>query len=182
LNQLPTAVFLDRDGTIIEDAHYLSRPEQVKLLPGAADAIARINAQLIPVIVVTNQSGIARGILTADEHEQVTRHLNKLLGRHGARIDATYFCPHAPEDGCDCRKPGTLLYRNAKRDYPEIDLARSLYLGDRFRDLEPAITFGGTGVLIPSPETPESEIEAAEARARVAPSLGTALDWYLCTN
>ena len=182
MNQLPTAVFLDRDGTIIEDAHYLSRVEQLKLLPGAADAIARINSQLIPVIVVTNQSGIARGIFTVDEHEHVTRKLSELLAEQGARIDAWYFCPHAPEDACDCRKPGTLLFRQAKQDHPEIDLARALYLGDKIRDIEPGLALGGTGILIPSPETPKSEIEAAEARARVAPSISTALDWYLCTN
>jgi histidinol-phosphate phosphatase family protein len=182
LNQLPTAVFLDRDGTVIEDAHYLSKPEQVKLIDGAADAIARINSALVPVIVVTNQSGIARGIFSVDDHERVTAHLDKLLEEKGAHIDASYYCPHAPEDGCDCRKPGTLLFRNAKKDFPGIDLARALYIGDRFRDIEPALALGGQGVMVPSPETPKSEIEAASARARVAPSLATALDWFLCTN
>ena len=182
MNQLPTVVFLDRDGTIIEDRHYLSRPEEVKLLPGAADAIARINAQVIPVIVVTNQSGIARGIFTVEDHKRVTQRLDDLLREHGAHLDASYFCPHAPEDGCDCRKPGTLLFRQAAHDHPEINLARALYLGDKLRDLEPGLTLGGDAVLIPSPETPQSEIDAAHARARVAPSLGTALDWYLCTN
>ena len=182
MNQLPTVVFLDRDGTIIEDRHYLSRPEEVKLLPGAADAIARINAQVIPVIVVTNQSGIARGIFTVEDHKRVTQRLDDLLREHGAHLDASYFCPHAPEDGCDCRKPGTLLFRQAAHDHPEINLARALYLGDKLRDLEPGLTLGGDAVLIPSPETPQSEIDAAHARARVASSLGTALDWYLCTN
>lgn len=182
MNQLPTAVFLDRDGTVIEDAHYLSRPEQVKLIEGAADAIARINSVLVPVIVITNQSGIARGIFSVEDHDRVTTHLNEVLREKGAHVDASYYCPHAPEDGCDCRKPGTLLFRNAKRDLPGIDLARSLYIGDRFRDIEPALALGGQGVLVPSPETPQSEIEAASARARVAPSLATALDWFLCTN
>ena len=182
MNQLPTAVFLDRDGTIIEDAHYLSKPEQVKLIGGAAKAIARINAMLIPAIVVTNKSGIARGIFTEKDHEAVTKRVDALLAQHGARLDASYYCPHAPEDGCDCRKPGTLLFRNARRDHPGIDLSRALYIGDRMRDIEPAFFLGGQGVLVPSPETPPSEIEAATARARVAPSLGTALDWFLCTN
>ena len=182
MNQLPTAVFLDRDGTIIEDAHYLSRPEQLKLLPDAAESIARINALLIPVIVVTNQSGIARGIFTAEEHQHVTRKLDEMLGEKGAKIDARYFCPHGPEDGCDCRKPGTLLFREAKLEFPEIDLTRALYVGDRFRDIEPGLTLGGEAVLVPSSETPQSEIDAALTRARVAPSLGTVLDWYLCSN
>ncbi len=182
MNQLPTAVFLDRDGTIIEDAHYLSKPEQVELIEGAADAIARINSALVPVIVITNQSGIARGILSVEDHDRVTAYLNEILEEKGAHIDSSYYCPHAPEDGCDCRKPGTLLFRNAKKDFPEIDLSSALFIGDRFRDIEPAITLGGQGVLVPSPETPQSEIEAASARARVAPSLATALDWFLCTN
>ena len=160
----------------------MSRPEEVKLIPGAADAIARINAQLVPVIVITNQSGIARGILTDEDHKRVTQRLDDLLREHGAHLDATYYCPHAPEDGCDCRKPATLLFRQAAHDNQDIDLSRALYIGDKLRDLEPGIALGGQSVLIPSPETPESEIEAANARARVAPSLGTAVDWYLCTN
>jgi histidinol-phosphate phosphatase family protein len=182
LNQLPTAVFLDRDGTIIEDAHYLSRPEQIKLLPGAAEAIARVNTLLIPVIIVTNQSGIARGIFSVEDHEAITAKLAEMLAAEGAVVDASYFCPHAPEDACDCRKPGTLLFRQAARDLHGIDLSRALYIGDRLRDVEPGLTLGGTGVLVPSPETPQSEIDAAAARARVAPSLATAFDWYLCTN
>ncbi len=182
MNQLPTAVFLDRDGTIIEDAHYLSSPEQVRLIDGAAEAIARINSALIPVIVVTNQSGIARGYFTAGNHESVMQHLRGLLAERGAHIDASYYCPHSPEDGCECRKPGTLLFRNAQRDHPAIELDHALYIGDRLRDIEPAITFGGEGVLVPAHDTPSDEIEEAASRAHVAPSLGTALDWFLCTN
>jgi histidinol-phosphate phosphatase family protein len=182
LNQIPTAVFLDRDGTIIEDAHYLSHPDQVKLIDGAAEAIARINSTLIPAIIVTNQSGIARGIFTEKEHMQVSERLNQLLGERGAHIDASYHCPHGPEDGCECRKPGTLLYRKASAENHGIDLSRAVYIGDRFRDVEPALTLGGEGVLVPSRETPGYEIEAAQARARVAPSLATALDWFLCSN
>jgi D-glycero-D-manno-heptose 1,7-bisphosphate phosphatase len=182
LNPFPSAVFLDRDGTIIEDVHYLARPEQVKLIDGAAEAIARINSLLVPVFVVTNQSGIGRGLFTVEDHDLVTKRLDELLAERGATIDASYYCPHAPDVECDCRKPGTLLYRNAKSDHPEIDLSRSLYVGDRLRDVEPSVTLGGNGVLVPSPETPQSEIEAAKAFARIAPSLGVVVDWYLCSN
>jgi len=182
VNALPSAVFLDRDGTIIEDAHYLSRPEQVKLVDGAAQAIARINAALVPVILVTNQSGIGRGYFTPEEHEETSARLTELLEEKGARIDAAYHCPHAPEDACECRKPGTLLFRQAATDHPGIDLARSLYIGDRMRDVEPGLALGGAGVLVPSPETPSAETLEAVNRARVAPTLGTALDWFLCTN
>jgi D-glycero-D-manno-heptose 1,7-bisphosphate phosphatase len=182
LNPFPSAVFLDRDGTIIEDVHYLARPEQVKLIDGAAEAIARINSLLVPVFVVTNQSGIGRGLFTIEDHDLVTKRLDELLAERGATIDASYYCPHAPDVECECRKPGTLLYRNAKSDHPEIDLSRSLYVGDRLRDVEPSVTLGGTGVLVPSPETPQSDIDAAKAFARIAPSLGVVVDWYLCSN
>jgi D-glycero-D-manno-heptose 1,7-bisphosphate phosphatase len=182
LNPFPSAVFLDRDGTIIEDVHYLARPEQVKLIDGAAEAIARINSLLVPVFVITNQSGIGRGLFTVEDHDLVTKRLDELLGERGATIDASYYCPHAPDVECECRKPGTLLYRNAKSDHPEIDLSRSLYVGDRLRDVEPSVTLGGNGVLVPSPETPQSDIDAAKAFARIAPSLGVVVDWYLCSN
>jgi histidinol-phosphate phosphatase family protein len=181
VNSLPSAVFLDRDGTIIEDAHYLSKPEQVKLIEGAADAIARINAVMVPVIVVTNQSGIGRGMFTREDHDLVTQRVNELLEGRGARIDATYVCPHNPEERCECRKPGLLLFRKAAEEHG-IDLAHALYAGDKMRDIEPAIALGGHGVLIPSPETSSTDRAEAERRARVAPSLGVALDWYLCTN
>lgn len=181
MNSLPSAVFLDRDGTIIEDGHYLSKPEQVRLLPGAAEAIARINAAMVPAIVITNQSGIGRGIFTDDDHRRITDRLDELLAGHGARIDATYHCPHHPDEACDCRKPGTLLFRNAAADHG-IVLTDALYIGDRFRDVEPGIALGGHGVLIPSAETPAADTLAAVAQARVAPSLAVALDWFLCMN
>lgn len=182
MNDLPTAVFLDRDGTIIEDGHYISRSEQVRLLDGAAEAIARINAALIPVIVVTNQSGIGRGFFAAADYEKLKTHLAVLLARRGARIDDSYHCPHAPDEGCECRKPGTLLFERAASEHPGVALDRSLYIGDRWRDVAPGIAFGGAGVLVPGSETPADEILLATERARVAPSLGVALDWYLCTN
>lgn len=182
MNPLPTAVFLDRDGTIIEDAHYISKPEQVKLIEGSAEAIARVNALLIPVIVITNQSGIARGFFTENDYEAVARRLDELLAQRGAHIDARYHCPHAPDEGCECRKPGVLLFRQAAKEYPEVELARALYVGDRMRDIEPAMVLGGQGVLVPSRDTPKDETAWAAKFARVAPSLSIALDWYLCAN
>jgi histidinol-phosphate phosphatase family protein len=181
VNQLPSAVFLDRDGTIIKDANYISRPEQVELIDGAAEAISRINAALVPVIVVTNQSGIGRGFYTLADYARVRERVQELLEQHGARIDATYMCPHKPEDGCLCRKPGTLLFERASEDLG-IDLSSALFIGDRLRDIEPAKKFGARGVLIPTLATPPAEIEAAANTARGADSLSTALDWFLCSN
>jgi histidinol-phosphate phosphatase family protein len=182
VNALPTAVFLDRDGTIIEDRSYISDPREVALLPGIADAISRINATLVPAIVVTNQSGIGRGYFTAEQGDLVTERVVELLARAGARIDAWYTCPHAPDENCECRKPGLLLFRRAAAENPGVDLARALYVGDRRRDVEPALALGGQGVLVPAASTPADELEWARANVRVAPSLATAVDWFLCTN
>jgi len=181
VNALPSAVFLDRDGTIIEDVRYISRPEQVELIEGAAEAIARINTLLVPVVVVTNQSGIGRGYFTLSDYESVKRRVDELLAERGACIDATYYCPHKPDDGCRCRKPDTLLFERASADLG-IDLGEALFIGDRWRDLEPAVRFGGRGVLIPAERTPPDEIERAKSEAHVADSLPTALDRYLCSN
>ena len=181
MNALPSAVFLDRDGTIIVDRKYISRPEDVELIEGAAEAIARINATLVPVVVVTNQSGIGRGYFTETDYERVKERVDQLLAQRGARIDATYFCPHKPEDRCECRKPGRLLFDNATMDLG-IDLRQALLIGDRFRDIEPANAFGARGVLVPASHTPAEEVAQAMKSARVADSLATALDLYLCTN
>jgi histidinol-phosphate phosphatase family protein len=181
VNTLPSAVFIDRDGTIIKDVKYISRPEHVELLDGAAEAIARINAALVPVVVVTNQSGIGRGYYTISDYESVKTRLDELLAERGAHIDATYYCPHKPEDGCGCRKPGTLLFERAIADLA-IDARNALFVGNRSRDIEPALRFGAHGVLIPVERTPPDELKRAGPTARVADSLATALDWYLCTN
>ena len=181
MNPLPSAVFLDRDGTIIKDVKYISRPDQVELIDGAAEAIARINAVLVPVVVATNQSGIGRGYFTLADCESVKQRVEELLAERGARIDATYHCPHKPEDRCRCRKPDTAMFEQAAADLG-IDLGKALFIGDRWRDVEPALRFGAHGVLIPAERTPPDEIERAKIEARVVDSLATALDWYLCTN
>lgn len=178
------AVFLDRDGTIIDDAHYLARPEHVRLRPGAAEAIARLNRAGIPVVVVTNQSGIARGLFTEADYERVHRRMVELLEHEGARIDATYMCPHHPDFGgpCDCRKPGTLLFRRAARDHG-LDLARSTSIGDRWRDVAPGLAVGGHGILIADALTPRDDLAAAQnAEVPIAPSLRDAVDVYFAST
>ena len=170
------AVFLDRDGTIIRDAHYLASVDQVELLPGAAPAIRRLNVAGIPVVVVTNQSGIARGMFTEADFDAVTQRLGDLLRAERASVDATYVCPHHPDftGPCACRKPGTLLYRRAATDL-DLDLAASWYIGDRLRDVSPARALGGAGILVPRPHTPGAEVEAARPDIHVASSLDAAV-------
>lgn len=143
------AVFLDRDGTVIHDRHYLGDPEGVELLPGAGAAIARLNRAGVPVFLVTNQSGIGRGRFTEAEFHAVQRRLAEVLAGHGARLDGVYHCPHAPGVGppCACRKPEPGLFLQAAREHG-LDLARSFFVGDRARDLAPATRFGGVPVLV----------------------------------
>lgn len=145
------AVFLDRDGTIVEDPGFLHDPAAVRLLPGAAGAIRRLNEAGWPVIVVSNQSGIARGHYTVDDYHAVQRRLDELLQEQGARLDASFFCPHHPDftGPCACRKPGTKLFLDAQADFGgRIDFARSWFVGDRPSDVIPAVALGGRGVLV----------------------------------
>jgi D-glycero-D-manno-heptose 1,7-bisphosphate phosphatase len=152
------AVFLDRDGTIVEDRGYLRDLAGLCLLPGAGPAIRRLNSSGLAVVVVTNQSGIARGLLSLDDYRGTERRLEQLLAKEGARLDGQYFCPHLPEltGPCQCRKPGTLLYRQAAEQL-SLDLRRSWWVGDRLRDVLPAETFGGRGILVGRTEAEGAE-------------------------
>jgi D-glycero-D-manno-heptose 1,7-bisphosphate phosphatase len=139
---LRPAVFLDRDGTINEDVDYLRHPDQMRLIPGAAAAIARLNQRGLAVIVVTNQSAVARGLLTENDLAAIHLHLHELLAAEGAHVDGIYYCPHHPEAAnadfrrdCDCRKPGPGMLLQAARDHG-LDLAASVMIGDSRRDLE----------------------------------------------
>jgi histidinol-phosphate phosphatase family protein len=174
------AAFLDRDGTLIRDVHYIGRPEQVALLGGAAQAVRRLNQAGVAVVVVTNQSGIARGLVTPEGYMKVKARLDELLGAEGARIDATYFCPHHPDitGTCDCRKPGVGLFERAVQDLG-LDASRSAFVGDRFRDVAPARHFGAAGILVPSADTPYAEMERAREEAAIATTLGAAVDRIL---
>jgi histidinol-phosphate phosphatase family protein len=174
------AVFLDRDGTIIEDVAYLRDKDQVRLLPDAAAAIKRLNESGFLAIVVTNQSGIARGLVSRNDYRLAQRRVDELLAQQGARLDAHYFCPHLPEltGPCDCRKPGVLLYRQAAEQF-QIDFSRSWWVGDRMRDVLPADALGGRGILVLTGGGPaEAGDEKASSFARVY-DLAAAVDLIL---
>ncbi len=145
------AVFLDRDNTVLRDPGFMRDPDRVALMPGAGAAIRRLNEAGIPVIIVTNQSGMARGIVTPAEYDAVTDRMHDLLARDNATLTGVYHCPHLPElsGECECRKPGTLLYRQAAREH-HLDLARSWYVGDRLTDVLAASALGGWGILLAS--------------------------------
>jgi D-glycero-D-manno-heptose 1,7-bisphosphate phosphatase len=174
------AIFVDRDGTIVRDTHYMSDPNRIELIDGAASAIARLRAAGFATVVVTNQSGIARGLFTTDEYEAVRARVDSLMAAAGATLDATYMCPHHPDitGPCECRKPGSALFKRAAADLG-IDLARSVLVGDRWHDIEPAAALGARGLLVPGPDTPAADIDRAHRSAEVAPSLQSAVDRIL---
>jgi phosphoribosylglycinamide formyltransferase 1 len=174
---MKTVVFLDRDGTVIRDEHYLGDPARVALIDGAAQAIARLREQGAAVVIVTNQSGIARGRITRAQYDAVKDRLDALLAAAGTAVDATYMCPHHPDvDGpCDCRKPGPALYARAIADLG-LDNPRVVLIGDRWSDVAGAEALGGYGILVPSAETPRDEIARAPEQA---PSLDAAVTMAL---
>jgi D-glycero-D-manno-heptose 1,7-bisphosphate phosphatase len=174
------AAFLDRDGTLIEDEAYLGDPNRVRLIPGAADAVRKLNEAGVLTVVVTNQSGIARGYITEAQYESTRARLDELLDVEGAHIDASYHCPHFPDvsGACECRKPGTGLYLRAAREHA-IDLRASLYVGDRLRDVEPGVKLGGTAIFVPSSVSLSEEFEQARRLVQVASSLGDAVARFL---
>lgn len=170
------AVFLDRDGTIIDDTGYPADPAAVRLLPGAARAIARLNAAGLAALVVTNQSGIARGLLDQAAYRAVARQLDALLADAGARLDGHYHCPHHPDytGPCECRKPGPLLYQRAAEEH-RLDLPGSWWVGDRERDVVAAERFGGRGILVGH----RGADGPAAARFPAVPDLEAAVDLIL---
>jgi D-glycero-D-manno-heptose 1,7-bisphosphate phosphatase len=177
VKSVPDAVFLDRDGTVMEDAHFIKSPNQVRLIPGAAAAVKRINDARVPAIVVTNQSGIARGIFKAEDYEAVRRRFESLLEAHGAHIDASYYCPHHPSVApCDCRKPATKMFEDAMRDL-KLDPKNVAYVGDRWRDVVASKTLGGRGIMISSHmTTDEDRRRAQEDGIETAASLKEAIE------
>lgn len=158
------AVFLDRDGTIIVDRHYIKDPALVALVPHAPNAIRRFNYALMPVLVVSNQSGIARGMLSEGEYRLVRARVDDLLAERGAFVDDHYHCPHHPDftGPCECRKPGIGLFEQAIVEH-QVDAAASWFIGDKLRDLIPAKRYGARAILVPSPETSPEDVEAALA-------------------
>ena len=148
------AVFLDRDGTINEEVGYLDRLEKLRLIPGAAEAIRLINKSGLKAVVVTNQSGVARGLFTEAFVDDVHSHLRKMLRKEGASLDGFYFCPHHPTEGrgrylrsCSCRKPSPGLLLRAAEEL-SLEAERSYMVGDTLKDIEAASRVGARGILV----------------------------------
>ncbi len=140
-------VFLDRDGTINEEVGYLNHLSRLRLIPGAAEGIRRLREAGFAVVIITNQSGPARGYFPESLVHEVNQELVRRLAAEGAQVDGIYVCLHAPEEGCACRKPKTGLALKAAEEL-SLDLQRAYVVGDRWVDLALARNLGARGVLV----------------------------------
>jgi heptosyltransferase-2 len=175
-------IFLDRDGTLNPDPGYLKLPDQLELFPGVSEALASLKRAGARLIVVTNQSGVARGLLSRDDLDAVHMKLKQLLDAAGAPLDAIYSCPHHPNDGCDCRKPNRGMIDQAVQEWG-VNLDRSYLIGDQLRDIELAKRVGARSILVTTGVGPPHEAEKLKATGPapdwIASSLTEAADWLL---
>lgn len=176
------AVFMDRDGTINREVGHVDRIEKLELLPGAAAAIRRLNEHGLKVIVVTNQSGVARGYFSERFVKALHRRFETALESQGARLDGIYYCPHHPDAACGCRKPAPGLLMKAAKDLG-IDLQRSYVIGDKHGDVETARRAGTKSILVLTGyagQEPGRDPAGQEERPDyVARDLPDAVDWIL---
>jgi histidinol-phosphate phosphatase family protein len=147
------ALFLDRDGTLIVDQGYPSRPDLVRLLPGAAAGLAELARDGFRLVLVSNQSGVGRGLVTREQAEGVHRRAVECLAAHGVRLDGSYYCYHAPWEGCACRKPSPQLLRRAAEEL-NLDLGRSFLVGDKPSDVAAGRAAGCRTVLLAAGAAP----------------------------
>lgn len=179
---LRPAVFLDRDGTISEEVGYLNHSSRFRIFPFAAQAIRRLNEAGLPVVVVTNQSGVGRGYFPESLVLEVHEMMKQELSANGARLDGIYYCPHTSAEQCACRKPKLGMLQQAAREHG-LDVAKSFMVGDRYSDLLLANNAGARGILV---RTGYGAGELVWHSAKwpiqpdyVAESLTEATDWIL---
>lgn len=165
------AVFIDRDGTINANVEYLDNPDNLQIYPRVAEGIKLLKKNGYKIIIVTNQSGIARGYFTEDTLEKIHQRMKNELSEKGASVDAIYYCPHHPDDLCDCRKPNTGLLDKAIKDF-EIDISTSFIIGDRMLDVEAGKKIGLKTVLVPEKK---EQVAKEMKESRVKPD-------YLCDD
>ena len=175
-------VFLDRDGTLNYDPGYLKVAAELKLLPGVGPALARLKRAGARLVVVTNQSGVGRGIVTLKDLEAIHARLEGFLEQEDAALDAIYFCPHHPDDGCRCRKPNVGMVERAVSEL-HLDLRRSYLVGDHARDIQLANRVGAKAILITTAPVDAQALDMLKAEQAmpdaVAKSMAEAVDWIL---
>lgn len=181
-NETAPVVYLDRDGTLNFDPGYLNQPDQLRLLPGVGQAVARLNRAGFKAVVLSNQSGLARGLITMEQLDAIHQRLRELLAVDGARLDGIFICPHHPEDACSCRKPAPGLVMRARQ---ELGLAadHAVVIGDKASDVGLARNIGATAVFVLSGHHPEEEQARMAGQGLVpdftARDLAGAVKWIL---
>jgi histidinol-phosphate phosphatase family protein len=172
------AVFVDRDGTLVVEEGYLSEPARMQLLPGVARALRQLREAGLPIVVISNQAGVGRGLYPIERAYATMARLRRMLRAEGVELDAVRFCPHAPDAGCECRKPGTLLMRQAAEDL-RLSLAGSAMVGDKRIDVEAGQAMGGMGLLVRTGYGREEEPKPGRAPDGVFDDLTAAAAWIL---
>jgi D-glycero-D-manno-heptose 1,7-bisphosphate phosphatase len=166
---------------LVKHIHYLSRPEQLSLMPGAARAIRRLRAAEFKVILVTNQSGVGRGYFSLRQLHKIHRRLREMLTRGNAKLDAIYYCPHAPASksrACSCRKPAAALFKRAAKRFA-IDLKSSFVVGDSTSDIQAARNIGATAILVKTGYGGSDGRHRVEAD-KTCRDLASAARWIVC--
>ena len=156
------AIFLDRDGTINVDVHYLDTPNNFKMYPGVGLGVKRLQDAGFKIIVITNQSGIARGYFTLETLERIHEKMLKEFEEYDVHVDGIYFCPHRPDDNCNCRKPNTGMFEKAIIEY-NIDTKISFMIGDKILDVAAGRRVGIQTILIPEPDMREDTLKQKDS-------------------
>lgn len=176
MSGLRPAAFVDRDGTINVERHYLGSPAELELIPGAAAGLKDLQRQGFVLVVLTNQSGVARRYFTLDAVAAVHARLAEMLAAEGVTLDAVYLCPHGPADSCDCRKPKPGMALKAAADLG-LDLGRSVMIGDKGVDLGLGRAIGARTILVRTGHGLAEEPTAARHADFVADDLAAAARW-----
>jgi D-glycero-D-manno-heptose 1,7-bisphosphate phosphatase len=172
------AVFLDRDGTIIEDRSHIGEVEHVMLIPGAAAALRQLQDAGYRLFIVTNQSGVGRGYFPRESVEAVHAHLDQCFAKAGVRFDGHYVCPHHPQENCDCRKPKPKFPLEAAREH-RLDLSRCFTVGDRPSDIQLGINAGTRTILVLTGVGRDTLANQEVKPDFVAEDIGAAAAWIL---
>lgn len=172
------AVFLDRDGTILTERFYLSDPKKMAFYPGVFGALRRLQRAGFRLVIVTNQSGLARGYFTFRRFKEINRRFKRAFASHGVRIDGIYYCPHLPTASCACRKPKPALARRAARAL-KIDLKRSFVIGDQWTDMKLSQNLGVPGVLVLTGQGRSQRAKAGPLAQKITTNAATAARWVL---
>ena len=175
-SSMDRAAFLDRDGTLVPDIPYLDDAGRLRLFPGAADGIARLRKAGFKVVLVTNQSGVGRGLFSEETLGRIHAKLIEMLEKEGAELDGLYYCPHKPGDGCSCRKPATGMLDRAAEEM-NISIRKSYVVGDDITDIDMARNAGARSVLVLTGHGTESR-SVANPDA-VASDFTEAVNWIL---